>query len=335
MVEIPGVQAGISTRPGDILDRVDSRLAHVAKWLLAVGDAVAVADVDKDGLQDIFLTYPLKHRGDRAALYRNMGNFQFQRVPLPALDDLVDHPEDHGLPAGALWFDYDNDGDPDLLLLVGFGHPRLLQNRWVDDGALTFVDVTGEMGIDEYTISVTANALDMNRDGRLDLIIGNAMNPLLPGYAKPTRFNIFKLPEPKYPGDRRMVNVMHRTWHDANNGGENLFYLHTGNRFEKQDIAKLGLDGQRWTLDIGTGDLNQDGWTDLYLANDFGPDQLYLNRQGLRFDPVLGQLVGQLGRDTYKGMNASLGDVDNNGYPDIYVSNVLWGWKLPPRASAR
>jgi hypothetical protein len=327
-VEITAVDAGISTHKSDILERVDPRVQHVAKWLLSVGDAVAVADVNQDGLQDVFLTYPLKDKRDRAALYLNKGNFHFERLPLPALDRFIANPETEGLPSGALWWDYDNDTDADLLLTVGYGKSRLLQNRLVEDCkdktcfAPTFVDVSQQAGIDEYTISLTANAFDMNQDGKLDLMIGNAMNPLLPGYDKPTHFNIFHLPEAKYPGDRRMLDVMHRSWHDADNGGENLFYFNQGTNFEKQDINVIGLEGHRWTIDIGTGDLNRDGWTDLYLANDFGPDQLYINQQGKKFLSVRGALVGDVGHDPYKGMNSSLGDVDNNGQLDIYVSNV-------------
>lgn len=322
LVEIAAEEAGIRARPGDLLERVDPRLAHVGKWLLSIGDAVAVADADNDGLQDVFLTLPLKDASDRAALYRNLGGFRFQRVPLPALSDLVENPERLGLPSGALWLDYDNDGDSDLLVLVAFGEPILLHNQLVETGKLDFVDRTRTAGLAQYMVSVTANALDIDRDGCLDLIIGNAISPWLDGYETPTPFNIFRLPAAAYPGDRRMFNVMHRTWHDADNGGANAVYFGNCGGFRAADGAALGLGGRRWTLDIGTGDLNGDGWTDLYMANDFGPDRLYLNRAGQRFERVGGSFVGEIGRDTYKGMNSTIADFDNNGFPDIYVSNV-------------
>ncbi|MGF1497956.1 MAG: FG-GAP-like repeat-containing protein [Elainellaceae cyanobacterium] len=315
-------RSGISTHSSDILERVDPRLQPVGKWLLSVGDAVAVADADGDGWQDIFLTYPLKAAGDRAALYRNLGDFQFERVPLPALNEMVAHPDTEGLPSGALWFDDDNDGDPDLLINVGYGKTRLLQNLWMETGQLTFKDVSPERGFDDYTISLTANALDVDRDGQLEVMVGNAMNPWFPDYDSPVPVNIFHLPDAEYEGDRRMFNIMHRSWHDADNGGTNLFYWNRGGTFEQQDAESMGLAGHRWTLDIGTGDLDEDGWTDLYLANDFGPDQLYLNRGGKTFAAVRGSLVGSVGHDAYKGMNASVGDVDNDGHLDVYVSNV-------------
>jgi hypothetical protein len=322
LVEVKADEAGIRGRPGTVMNEVDPRIAHIAKWLLSVGDAVAVADVDNDGLQDVFLTHSLKDARDRVALYRNLGNFRFERVPLPALDELAADPRAHGLASGALFFDYDDDGDQDLLVLTGWGKLRFLRNRLIEDGKLGFEDATREAGLDVYTISTTANVLDIDRDGKLDLVIGNALNPLLPGYDKPTPFNVFKLPQPAYAGDRRMFNFMHRTWHDAANGGGAMVFMRRGAGFARADAHALGLTETRFTLAIGAGDLNGDGWPDLYLANDFGPDQLLINRGGKRFEAVRGALSGDIGRDTYKGMNASLGDIDGNGHLDIYVSNV-------------
>ena len=322
LVEIDAATTGIVGRPSNVLDRVDPRVRHVAKWLLAVGDAVAVADVDNDGLPDLFLTHSLKDPRDRAALYRNLGGFRFERVPLPVLDALVYNAEERGLPSGALFLDYDGDGDQDLLVLVGWGKPVLLRNRLIEDGRLSFEDVTREAGLDHYMISVAANALDLDRDGRLDLVVGNVMSLTLNGYSPPRLLNAFRLPAPEYPGDRRMFDFMHRTWHDAANGGGVAVYMGRGKSFENADAVALGLGEKRWTLAIGAGDLDGDGWPDLYLANDFGPDQLLLNRGGKRFDTVKGMLPGDIGRDTYKGMNASFGDLNGDGRLDIYVSNV-------------
>jgi Na+-translocating ferredoxin:NAD+ oxidoreductase RnfD subunit len=321
LVEVDAATTGIVGRPSDVLERVDPRIRHIAKWLLSVGDAVAVADVDHDGLPDLFLTHSLKDARDRAALYRNLGAFRFERVPVPALEALAQHPERHGLASGALFLDYDGDGDQDLLVLTGWGKIVLLKNRLVEDGALSFVDVTREAGLDEYTISVAANALDVDGDGRLDLVIGNAMSPALRDYSPPRPFNVFALPQPEYEGDRRMFDFMHRTWHDAANGGGVVVYLGRAGGFARADAAALGLGEKRWTVAIGAGDLDGDGRPDLYFANDFGPDQLLLNRRG-HFKAVKGAMPGDVGRDTYKGMNASLGDVNGDGRLDIYVSNV-------------
>jgi hypothetical protein len=119
-----------------------------------------------------------------------------------------------------------------------------------------------------------------------------------------------------------MYDFMHRTWHDAANGGGAQLYLRRGSRYEPMGQRSLGLDARRWTVAVGAGDLDGDGWPDLYFANDFGPDQLLLNRGGKRFDAVRGRIPGSMGRDTYKGMNVTLADFDGDGRLDIYVSNV-------------
>ena len=320
-VEVKSEASGIRGRPGAVLEEVDPRIRHIAKWVLSVGDAVAVADVDGDGLQDLFLTQPLKDARDRAALYRNLGGMRFERLPVPALERYAD-PRAHGLPSGALFLDFDNDGDQDLLVLTGWGRPVLLSNRRVEEGRLAFDDVSAQAGLDAYTVSVSANALDADRDGRLDLVIGNAMSPQLLAYSPPRPFNVFALPAAEYAGDRRMFDFMHRTWNDAANGGGAMLFLQRGARFERAAESALGAIERRWTIAVGAGDLDGDGWPDLYLANDFGPDQLLLNRAGRGFEAVRGRIPGSMGRDTYKGMNATFADFDGDGRLDIYVSNV-------------
>lgn len=320
LVSIPVSQSGLQASDGKVLSLVDPRIQHIAKWVLSVGDAVAVADYDNDGLQDIFLTYPLKNAEDRGALYRNLGQFRFKRIHLPAITERMAD-ETSGLPSAALWFDYDNDADADLLIGMGYGKNLLLRNNLTETGRAEFTDVSAIVGVDDYSVTLTANAFDADNDGHLDLLVGNSLNPWLPDYPVPTQLNIFDLPQAVNEKDRRMFNFMHRTWHDADNGGENYFYIYDGGQFKQQAAALSGLSGNRWTIDIGTGDLDNDGDTDLYLANDFGPDELFVNNSG-HFSRSKGRFSGEVGADTYKGMNASIADFDNNGALDVYVSNV-------------
>lgn len=323
-VEISAATSGIQAKPnGEIFQQVDLRVQHIAKWLLSAGDAAAVADYDNDGLLDLFLTNPLKTAEDRNSLYRNAGHFHFQRADLPALREMSHDPVQYGLSSCPIFSDYDNDGDQDLFLGVSYGKSRLLRNLLAETGVATFEDMTAASGVDAHTISLTANFFDIDRDGRLDLLVGNALSPFLDRYDPPRPTSIFSLPQPEYPGDRRMFPFMHKTWDNAHNGGLNLLYRNTGGgRFEQLDSRSWGMPETHWSLAIGTGDLNNDGWTDLYIANDFGPDDLYLNQQGRHFLRVQGRVFGSVGKDTYKGMNSSLADLDRNGYLDIYVSNV-------------
>jgi enediyne biosynthesis protein E4 len=323
LVEVPPSVSGIDSQMSDVMSQVDPRVQHFAKWMMSIGDAIAIGDFDNDGLPDIFLTNPLKRPEDRNVLYRNLGNFRFERVEIPALREINLHPEKYGFAAGATFVDYDNSGAQSLLLTFAYGKNRLLKNMLPITGMAEFKDVTDEAGVGAYSTSVAATFFDYDRDGKLDLLVGNSFAPYLKDYRTPTPLNIFALPQPEYAGDRRMFHFMHESWSNAQNGGPNvLFHNSGGGRFEKMDMAAMGMPETHFTLAVATGDLNGDGYTDLYCANDFGPDDLYLNDHGRRFVHVQGRMFGSIGRDTYKGMNASIGDLDNRGQLDIYVSNV-------------
>jgi Na+-translocating ferredoxin:NAD+ oxidoreductase RnfD subunit len=323
MERLEASHTGLGAKMGDVLTQVDPRVLHVSKWVLSVGDAVAAGDFDGDGLVDLFLTYPLKEEGQRAALYRNLRDLRFERVEMPMLERISMSYRTEGAAAGGTFVDYDGDGDQDLIVAMAFGPSQVLRNTLSQLGRVVFEDVTPNVGLGDHTVSMAVTMLDYDRDGHLDLFVANALTTHLPGYDTPTPFNFFRLPPPEYPGDRRMLRFMHNGWHDADNGGLNVLYRGRGDgTFEKLDSVALGLKETRWSLAVSTVDLNQDGWTDLYIANDFGPDEVYLNEQGKRFRRIVGRLFGEIGKDTYKGMNSSVADFDRNGWLDVYVSNV-------------
>ena len=256
-------------------------------------------------------------------LWLNRGNMHFERVEVPAFAQFAGPPAARGLASGALFLDYDGDGDQDLLVAPSFGKPRLFRNMLKETGTLRFDDVTDEAGLDLYTISISANVIDYDRDGKPDVLIGNVLSPYLREYGDSTKLSIFRLPQPAFPGDRRMFAFMHDGWHDANNGGRNVLLHNRGDgTFETMDVAAMGMPETHWTLSVGTGDFNGDGWTDLYLASDFGRDDLYMNDHGHGFRRVHGTMFGDIGMDTYKGMNSSIADFDRDGRLDVYVSNV-------------
>jgi len=311
----------ISIEMGKTLERVDPRIQHLAKWLLSVGDSVSIADVNGDGLEDLYFSFPLKNDFHRNSLYLNLGD-RFERFDI-GMSEVSKNIEENGLASHGSFIDFDNDGDQDLYISYAFGAPHLLKNMFKETGKLSFEDISKTSGLPEYTNSIISNFFDFNRDGLLDLVIGNVWPQNLPDYEPKQRLNLFKLPKEEFDGDERMFNFMHASWHMADNGGTNMIYLQNPDHtFTELDSTKINLTEHRWTLAIATADFNQDGWTDLYMANDFGKDDYYLNQKGKSFKRITGDTFGDIGLDTYKGMNATIGDFDNNLSSDVYISNV-------------
>jgi len=316
---IPAEESGFRGEMSPILTEVDERVQHIAKWVLSVGDAVATADIDGDGLLDVFLTQPLKQPHQRGILYHNDGGMRFSPIEVSAFEVLRHDPSTNGLPSCAVFADWDNDGDQDLFVGMGFGKSRLFRN----EGECHFTDVTDEVGLGARTTCLAALFVDYDQDADLDLIVGNAMVPYLPDYDTPQPLNLFDLPEPEYQKDRRMFHFMHASWHQAENGGLNLVYRNEGDgQLEQLDANKLGMPQTHWTLALNAADFDHDGLPDIYAASDFGPDDLYYTKEDGSFRHHMGKVFGSVGKDTYKGMNCSLGDFDRNGYMDVYVSNV-------------
>jgi len=311
------VEHSISSAPSDLLATVDPRARHVAKWFYSFGDVVLTSDVNNDGNVDVFVSQPLKSVTDRAQLYLNQGSFGFKKFEIKGLENLRGKPEIYGSPVGGVFWDYDNDGDKDLLIVTLWGHPWLLKNTLNETGVF---DLVYQEIFSEKMNSGAANVADLTGNGFLDVVISNIMPRNLKGYEESQPFNLFKLPAAVDAEDKRPVNIMRRNPFNAANGGQNYIYKNLGEGLFEP--AAWLPDETRWTFDAGIGDLNQDGWPDIYFANTAGPDRLYLNYKGQDLRSVIGTSQHEVGQDTYRGMNVSFIDVEKNGLLDIYVSNM-------------
>lgn len=284
---------------------------NVMPFMQAVSSGACADDVDNDGDLDVLFT--TSGEGKHNALYLNDGALRFHRADEPALDG--DNGR-HGFTSECVFGDVDNDGRKDVLLLAIAQPPRLLLNT-----ARGFVDVSASAGLPDYMNGFAAVFVDLDRDADLDIVMASYWSERylevdVPGAPHVTNWDV-----PAAEGAGRM---MPNNWGNASNGGRKHLLLNDGaGHFAAQDVSRWGLEETRFTFDIGSADINLDGFTDLYFANDFGPDQLYLSEGGARFRLVRGTAPTDIGRDPFKGMNAEIGDLDGDAYPEIFVTNVF------------
>ena len=269
----------------------DPRIAAVEPHVAALGASVSVADFDGDGWPDLYFTN--SRFGEPNALYRNRGDGTFEEVAASAGLAHLNRPGD-GVSMGAVWGDFDNDGREDVLV-YRYGYLALFRNV---DGR-RFEDVTAHAGLRRWVNSNGAIWLDYDRDGLLDLYVTAYFRDVDLWHLATTR-------------------IMHDSFEFATNGGRNLlFHNRGGGRFD--DVTdRTGVGSTRWTMAAASADFNEDGWPDIYLANDYGPEELYLNDSGRRFALTAAGLESE----SKSGMSVSLGDAYNRGRLDAFVTNI-------------
>ena len=272
----------------------DARLEHIMPQVAAMGAAVAVADFDRDGWQDFYVTNSAEDSRNR--LYRNRGDGSF--VDVAAQLGLADvNRRVTGVSQGAVWGDYDNDGWEDLFLYK-YGRPELFRN----DGGRAFVPVGAQAGLPDWVNANSATWLDYDRDGRLDLFIA--------GYW-PETVNLWQL---------QTTKIMPESFEYANNGGRKYLLRNRGDGTFEDVTEAAGIRSRRWTLAVTSADLLGSEHPDLFVANDYGVSELFVNRDGRTFEDV-GPQAG-VGRSPKSGMNAAVGDIFNDGRLAIYKTNI-------------
>ncbi|HUZ57573.1 MAG TPA: CRTAC1 family protein [Hanamia sp.] len=273
---------------------LDPKLKNIAPQIASMGASVSIVDFDNDGWDDIYFTN--SKTGSQNALYRNMHNGKFEDVaPEMGVADLNE--KGTGASMGAVWGDYDNDGYEDLLVYK-WGKPELFHNV---DGK-KFVNVTAGSGLPDWVNANTAIWFDFNNDGLLDLFIGGYYNE---------KYDLENLTTTK---------IMPESFRYANNGGRNYLLENMGNGKFKDVTEQYGLTSTKWTLAAASADFNGDGYPDLFIANDYNVNELYINDKGKRFTEV-GRQSG-IGNIPKSGMSVSFGDIDNTGLLGIYNTTI-------------
>jgi enediyne biosynthesis protein E4 len=273
--------------------KLDPKLEHIMPQVASMGAAVSIVDFDRDGWQDVYVTN--SGEGSLNRLYRNQGDGRFEDVAAALGVADLNRPET-GVSMGAIWGDTDNDGYEDLFL-YRWGRPELFRN----EGGRAFTRVA-TASLPAWVNANSAVFFDYDADGRLDLFLG--------GYY-PESLNLWKLEH---------TRMMPESFEYAKNGGRKYLFHNLGQgRFEEVS-AKLGLTSNRWTLAAAAADLRDTGYPDLFIANDYGVSELFLNEGGKQFREA--GAPTNVGRAPKSGMNAAFGDVLNQGQFAIYVSNI-------------
>ena len=275
-----------------------------------MGQGGALIDYDNDGDLDVYLIQGQALGPDADInvsltdqLYRNdtrpNGELRFTNVTGEA--NL--RARRYGIAAAT--GDFDNDGWTDLYL-ANFGPNQLWRNR--GDG--TFEDVTEKTGVDDPRWSSGAVFFDYDRDGWLDLFVINYVDFTV-GTHRPCYSDAGAL---EYCGPRSRNGLPDRLYRNRGDGS-----------FEDvTDVARIGSLAGR-ALGVLSGDFDDDGWPDVYIANDADPNRLWMNQgDGTFVDDALlaGAAVNAEGAPE-AGMGVDAGDFDNDGDEDIFVTHLV------------
>ena len=262
-------------------------LDYVAGMDIYGHNGVAIADIDGDGDEDFHVSQPA---GLPNLLFRNEGDGTFLDVTERAGVDVLDNT------ASSFFADTDNDGDPDLILIGASS--LLFQND--GSGRFRLASDSGFEAIDGADGSkVSAAVADYDLDGHLDIYICS--------YAF-------------WQGQEELGNYPF-PYHDANNGAPNLLLRNQGNGSFRDVTRRSGMNRNnlRYSFAAAWGDYNGDRYPDLYVANDFGRNNLYRNNGDGTFTDVAREAGVE---DIGAGMSAAWEDYDNDGRLDLYVGNM-------------
>lgn len=264
------------------------------------GNGLAAADVDGDGLTDLYFTSQVG--GNQ--LWRNRGQGAFEDITAAAGVALADR-----VSVTASFADTDNDGDPDLYVTTT-RHGNAL---FVNDGQGHFRDATVEAGLEYRGHSSSAEFFDYDRDGRLDLFLVNVgqFTTEVIGYSG----DLTRHEDPYYVGDPNAFAA-----HLIPERAERKILYHNDGENRFRDVTEeMNLVDSGWSGDATPIDADEDGWIDLYVLNMQGTDELFRNVEGRRFERFSRALFDKI---PFGAMGVKSFDYDNDGHLDLYVTNM-------------
>lgn len=270
---------------------IDSKEKNILLYANFYGGAgVGIGDFNNDGLEDIYFAGNLV----RDKLYFNKGNFKFEDVTADA--GIIDN---GSWSTSVIVADVNNDGALDIYVTKElYDHqPQLRKNKlYINNGEGKFVEMAEEYGIANSERTRHATFFDYDKDGLLDLFILN--QPPNPGSY--SEYFGAKLLLPKYSS---------RLYRNIN-----------GSKFE--DVTEIsGLNSTSFPNSVSASDLNNDGWTDLYVTNDFFvPDYIYINNKDGTFTNIANEALNHM---SYYSMGIDIADINNDGNMDVFVVDMV------------
>lgn len=268
------------------------------------GAGVAVADFDLDGFQDIYFTANMSSN----KLYRNLGNWKFEDITETSGTGSLNWSN------GVAIVDINQDSYPDIYVSQGGSRNSTKEERrnllFINNSAqgkgLTFTESAAEWGLDGDGYSIQAAFFDYDMDGDLDMyLLNNALVDFNRNTARPIEKS----------GRAPSMDKLFK------NNGDNTFT-------DVSKEANILIEG--FGLGVEICDLNRDGWSDIYVSNDFLTDDiLYINQKDGSFKNEIGNYFEHL---TFNGMGNDISDINNDGLMDVIVLDMLpednKRWKL-------
>ncbi|MCI0698417.1 VCBS repeat-containing protein, partial [candidate division KSB1 bacterium] len=262
------------------------------------GGGVAIGDVNNDGLPDVYLTANQQPN----KLFLNQGNFRFREVTVQARVAGA-----HNWSTGVCMVDINGDGRLDIYIcnsgnIKGDNRANelFLNHGNKKNGVPIFKEVAAEYGIDDKGFSTHAAFFDHDRDGDLDLyVLNNAFRAL-------STFDLSK-------------NLRHER--DYSGGGSRFYRNDNGKFVDVSESAGIYGSVIAFGLGVSASDINNDGWCDIYVANDFFErDYLYLNNRDGTFSEKLEEMIRHT---SLSSMGADIADLNNDGFMDILGTDML------------
>ncbi|MBS1597279.1 MAG: VCBS repeat-containing protein [Bacteroidetes bacterium] len=264
------------------------------------GGGVAIGDINNDGLADVFMT---SNMGSNK-LYLNKGNFKFDDIT-----DKAGFKQDSMWSTGVVFVDINNDGWLDIYVCnsghMSDGHRT--NKLYINNHDLTFTESAASYGLNISAYTTQVSFFDYDHDGDLDcFMINNSPIPV----NTLNNSNRRDLPDAEWP----IANFL-------KGGGDHLFRNDNGHFTEVTKEAGIHGSLISFGLGVSIGDINGDGYPDIFVSNDsYERDYLYINQKNGTFKD---EMEDWFGHTSFSSMGADIADINNDGYPEIFTTDML------------